>query len=79
MNSKSHDVSAKPGRNAPAERRTAMGKMYFEGYGELEWLEPHDYYASAWKYLRSAEGEDGELYDIVIIGDYPCELRYTTI
>ena len=56
-----------------------MGKMYFEDYGELEWLEPSEYYASAWKYLRSAEGEDGELYDIVIMGDYPCELRYTTI
>ena len=56
-----------------------MGKMYFEEYGELEWLEAADYYADAWKYLRSAEGEDGELYDIVIKGDYPCELRYTTI
>ena len=44
-----------------------------------QWLEAADYYADAWKYLRSAEGEDGELYDIVIKGDYPCELRYTTI
>lgn len=54
-------------------------KNYFEGYGELEWLEPKDYYAAAWKYLRSAEGADGEMYDIVIMWDYPCELRYTTI
>ena len=54
-------------------------KNYFEGYGELEWLELKDYYAAAWKYLRSAEGADGEMYDIVIMGDYPCELRYTTI
>lgn len=60
-------------------RKGQTMKNYFEGYGELEWLEPKDYYAAAWKYLRSAEGADGEMYDIVIMGDYPCELRYTTI
>ena len=53
--------------------------MYFKDYGDLEWLEPSEYYAAPWKYVRMEEGEDGELYDIVILGDYPCELRYTNI
>ena len=53
--------------------------MYFSDYGELEWLDPERYLAEPWKYLRSAEGADGEYYDIVIQGDYPCELRYTKI
>lgn len=56
-----------------------MKIMYFSDYGELEWLETEQYLAETWKYLRSAEGADGECYDIVIHGDYPCELRYTTI
>lgn len=56
-----------------------MDDMYFNGYGQLKWLEPHDYYAEPWRYLASAEGEDGEKYDIVLQADYPCELRYTTI
>lgn len=53
--------------------------MYFTDYGPLEWLEPKEYYAEPWKYLRTAEGADGEMYDIVIQEDYPCELRYTNI
>ena len=53
--------------------------MYFKDYGPIEWLEPNEYFADPWKYLRTVEGEDGELYDIVIQGDYPCELRYTKI
>ena len=54
-------------------------KLYFTDYGTLEWLEPKDYYAEPWKYLCTAEADDGERYDIVIRGDYPCELKYTTI
>ena len=53
--------------------------MYFEGYGELDWLNAKDYYADSWKYLCTAQGDDGEFYDIVVKGDYPCELRFTTI
>ena len=56
-----------------------MSKMYFSGYGELEYIEREKYLAEPWKYLRSAEGTDGELYDIVIQGDYPCKLAYTVI
>lgn len=53
--------------------------MYFKEYGDLDWLEPTDYYKEPWKYLCSAEGEDELPYDIVIKGDYPCEIRYTNI
>ena len=54
--------------------------MQFEGYGELEWLEPTDYFAGPWKYLETARAEDGEMYDIVIDDrHYPCERRYTVI
>lgn len=53
--------------------------MYFSEYGNLEHIDREKYLAEPWKYLCSAEGEDGELYDIVIQGDYPCKLAYTTI
>lgn len=53
--------------------------MNFEGYGNLEWLEPEQYYKEPWKFLEVAVGGDGERYDIVIKGNYPCELRYTNI
>ena len=53
-----------------------MGKVYFEVYGELEWIEPKDYYAGAWTYVCTAQGDDGEPYDIVRDG---MELRYTNI
>ena len=53
--------------------------MKFEGYGELEWLESAQYYAEPWKYLEVSTGEDGEQYDIVIKGSYPCEIRYTNV
>lgn len=53
--------------------------MNFEGYGEIEWLEPEQYYTEPWKYLEMATGEDRERYDIVVNGDYPCEIRYTII
>lgn len=56
-----------------------MQTMYFSDYGELEWIETAQYLAEPWKYLRSVEGTDGKMYDIVIQEDYPCELRYTTI
>lgn len=51
----------------------------FEGYGKLEWLDPEQYYAEPWKPLAIAEDAEGEKYDIVIKGSYPCELRYTNI
>lgn len=50
--------------------------MKFDYYGELEWLDPKDYYADAWKYCGTERGEDGELYDIVYMGGETC---YTTI
>lgn len=53
--------------------------MYFQHYGVLEWLAPDEYFAGPWKFLCMAEGDDGEKYDIVIMGDYPCELRFTNI
>lgn len=53
--------------------------MYFENYGKLDWLEPTEYYASNWNYLCTAQGEDGENYDIVVKWDYPYETRYTNI
>lgn len=56
-----------------------MSKMYFTEYGNLEWLNPNEYYATAWKYLCTAQGVDGEYYDIIILGDYPCSIRYTHI
>ena len=42
-------------------------KMKFENYGELEWLEPEDFYVGVWKILSVATGEDGQMYDIVYI------------
>jgi len=56
-----------------------MKMMHFSDYGILEWLDTEQYFAEPWQYLRSAEGADGEMYDIVIQEEYPCELRYTNI
>ena len=52
--------------------------MYFSDYGFLTWLEPQQYFAEPWRYLRSAEGEDGQMYDIVFQHDTE-EVRYTNI
>ncbi len=55
-------------------------KMKFEIYGELEWLEPTDYYAGPWRYLETVRAEDGKMYDIVVMNrHYPCERRYTVL
>lgn len=53
-------------------------KMYFEGYGMLEWLEPADYYASDWTYKGFLDGADGVEYDIVFSRSTQ-EFRYTHI
>lgn len=52
--------------------------MYFEDYGELDWLEPEEYFAGNWKYRGTAEGDDEEQYDIVMSGD-SMEFRYTIV
>ncbi len=54
--------------------------MYFDEYGNLEWLKPEQFYAEPWTYLEAATGEDGERYAIVVIkGDNSHEIRYTII
>ena len=52
--------------------------MYFEEYGQLEWLEPEDYYAGCWGYWGAAEGDDGLLWSIVINCE-KTEFRYTEV
>ena len=51
----------------------------FEEWGELEYLEPTEFYAGPWKHLEIAEADDGEEYDIVVIGGYPSDIKYTNI
>lgn len=55
--------------------------MYFKEYGNLEWLEPTEYYGAAWKYVCTATGDDGEEYDIVALdSEYiDGDVRYTAI
>lgn len=53
--------------------------MFFSGYGELSQITAKQYFSEPWKYLCSEKGVDGVLYDIVIQGDYPCNLAYTLI
>lgn len=55
-----------------------MEKRWFDGYGWLEWLEPVDYYGDPWWYVVSAEGDDGERYDIVRDHDATV-YRYTNV
>lgn len=53
--------------------------MYFSYYGGiLNWLEPQQYFAEPWKYMRTVEGEDGEMYDVVMHQETG-EFRYTNI
>ena len=35
-----------------------MDTVYFSDYGLLEWLEPADYYAEPWTYVRTERGDD---------------------
>lgn len=53
--------------------------MYFKNYGDLEWLEPTDYYKGPWRFHSTAMADDGELYDIVESCGDRSELRYTII
>ena len=53
-----------------------MEHMYFDEFGFLGWLEPKEYYAKAWRFVGTAEGDDGERYDIVEMDN---EYRYTNI
>lgn len=56
--------------------------MKFEDYGTLEWLEPEDFYADAWRIIDPmVKAEDGELYTIVLlkVKDDADIIRYTTI
>ena len=41
-------------------------KKYFFDYGYIEWLEPEEYYAGNWKYMRTKMDADDEEYDLVI-------------
>lgn len=54
-------------------------EMYFSYYGFLKWLEPTQYYAEPWSYHCSAEGDDGEQYDIVRNEYEEDEFRYTIV
>lgn len=54
-----------------------MGRKFFEGYGELEWLEPEKYWSDAWKPIEKVgSGEDS--YEIVLNGART-EYRYTIV
>ena len=53
-----------------------MEKMWFRGYGFLDWLSPEAYYTDKWKYLHYAFGSDEVQYDIV---EKDGEYRYTNI
>ena len=53
-----------------------MEKMWFRGYGFLDWLSPEAYYTDKWKYLHYAYGSDTVQYDIV---EKDGEYRYTNI
>ena len=55
-----------------------MKSRWFDEYGRLEWLEPTDYYGQPWSYVRTAEADDGEQYDIVRNHDNT-KYCYTTI
>lgn len=50
---------------------------FFEGYGEIEWLEPEAYYKGGWSPVEKV-GEDDESYDIVV-NQNSTEYRYTNI
>lgn len=41
------------------------GWIWFEFYGELEYLDRVSYMRGPWKYVCSCEGDDGGVYDIV--------------
>ena len=58
-----------------------MNKMYFTEFGFLDWLEPKKYFSEPWKYVGTAEGDDGERYTIVRHNDAAgiSEYRYTII
>ena len=53
-----------------------MIKIWFEGYGFLDYLEPKEYFADAWAYVETSEGDDGKRYDIVELNN---EFRFTNI
>lgn len=53
-----------------------MEKIWFRGYGFLDWLSPEAYYTDKWKYLHYAYGSDEKEYDIVEMNG---EYRYTKI
>lgn len=53
--------------------------MYFEGYGNLEFLEPEEFYKGGYIPVEIATGEDGEEYDIVILGTVNAEFFYTNV
>ena len=61
-----------------------MESRWFDGYGELEYLEPADYYAEPWTYVCSdwTYDENGNLeegnWDLVR-HNQTMEMRYTSI
>lgn len=55
-----------------------MEERIFSYYGNLDWLEPEEYYSAPWNFLESAEADDGEVY-AVVMHNQTGEWRYTII
>ena len=54
-------------------------KIFFFDYGELQWLDPEDYFSGPWKYHCSTDNNEVERpYDIVIHPETD-EWRFTKI
>lgn len=53
-----------------------MKSMWFEDFGQLEWLDQDQYYDEPWRYVGAMYGEDGNVYDIV---EMRLEYRYTDV
>ena len=58
-------------------KNTEKKPIHFEFYGELEWLEPEDYYKGPWTYVCSSYISEGD-YDLVR-NKTTMEMRYTNI
>ena len=70
-------MTSRPGAANPPEKGFAMEKMCFEGYGELEWLEPEEYWSGAWFPVAKVGGEE-ESFEIV--SNMPrTEYRYAVV
>ena len=51
----------------------------FDGYGELAWLEPDEFFGGDWTIFEgNAKADDGEMYTIVLSGD-KTDVRFTIV